>query len=37
MQTFKRENLTRHWWLMLIILDTWEAEIGSITVGSQLK
>jgi hypothetical protein len=37
---FKKEKKSyharaRHWWLMLIILPTWEAEIRRITVQGQ--
>jgi hypothetical protein len=33
--SLKNEIITEHWWLMPIILATWEAEIQRITVLGQ--
>jgi hypothetical protein len=33
----KNISLAGHWWLMSVILPTWEAEIRRITFGGQLR
>jgi hypothetical protein len=33
---YKREARARFWWLLLVILATWEAKIGRIMIQGQL-